>query len=139
MGYGGYRAYGRRSRAAAWRPYLVAIVILVLIVGAVLWRLPSGEGEYQAAPSGAYTAHLSHLSRGTWGFKRADYAEARVVDAKGNILWQMTYAPQTPLPDYGDRQKHFIKWAASSTSVTFFFDGAASDKAARVKVTVPTP
>ena len=138
MGYGGYSGYGRRSRAGAWRIFGIVLLITFLGIGAALWQLPSGSGEYQAAPNNTYTAHLSHMSRGTWGLKRTNYAEATVVDAKGNILWQMVYLPQNGLPDYGDRQKHFIKWAADSASVTFFFGANGSaDKTSRQKITIP--
>lgn len=135
------RGFGRRARQWNWPVAAVVLVGAAFVFGALLWSLPTGSGEYQIAPNKKWSAHLSHLSRGTWREKRADYAEALVVDAQtGGVLWRMEYAPLLPsaaaaLPDYGDRDKHFIKWADDSASVTFFFGGAAAKRT----VTVPVP
>jgi len=136
------RGFGRRSRWDVWRPFILLLLFASLCVGAILWSLPTGTGEYQSAPNNKYTAHLSHLSRGTWRGRRADYAEATVVDAQtGKVLWHMQYEPTgTTLPDYGDREKHFIQWVGDSSSVTFFLgSGGSANKTTKQKITVPVP
>jgi hypothetical protein len=111
-----------------------SIVIFVVVLAVVLvagwgWFSPFGTGEYADSPDGRFTAHASNLRRGTWLHGRVNYIGIKVVEkSTGQTVWKAERYPlpnEVP-PEFGDRSKKFIVWAADSRSVSVPV-GAATD------------
>jgi hypothetical protein len=113
-------------------------VIGLLVVGglaALFWFSPAGTGEYRPSPDGAWTAHVSSFTRGTWSLEREHYIELKLVRALSNeTVWRREHAvtPDDEVPPYGSRERRFISWADDSRSFEVPLPGGE-----RAKVRVP--
>jgi hypothetical protein len=113
-----------QSKRTKLRLVAAAIAIVVAITGVLLawlWFGASGAGEFRSSPDGRFTAHAMNMSTGTFSGGRHHYIEVRVVEETSRVeVWRVIrhHAHGVDVPDYGNRGRRFITWAADSSAVT---------------------
>ena len=96
-------------------------LILALVVAGSVWFSPFGTGESEDSPDGRYHTSAMNMRQGTWLNGRINFVDIKVIEnSSGRIVW---HAKRYPLaseasPDFGNRSKKHIQWAADSRSVS---------------------
>jgi hypothetical protein len=96
-------------------------VSVIILVAALFWFGPSGTGEYADSPDGKYRASVFRLRRGTIFHGRIEYIHIEITESStGQAIWTANryVLPGEAAPDYGERGRKFLVWAANSRSLT---------------------